>query len=56
MIATKGEGGIIQLLGYMYDLTAVIIHDGEPNKGSYRCYVRHKASDSWFEIQASAIE
>ncbi|GJQ14898.1 hypothetical protein GpartN1_g6689.t1 [Galdieria partita] len=37
--------------GIVYDLTAVVVHDGEPNGGSYRCHVRHKASDSWFEIQ-----
>ncbi|EME25856.1 ubiquitin thiolesterase/ zinc ion binding protein [Galdieria sulphuraria] len=41
----------IESNGVVYDLTAVVIHDGKPKGGTYRCYIRHKASDSWFEIQ-----
>eukprot|EP00871_Galdieria_phlegrea_P000926 jgi/Galph1/1834/GphlegSOOS_G514.1 len=37
--------------GPFYDLTAVVVHEGDATKGSYRSYVRHKASDSWYEIQ-----
>lgn len=35
----------------IYDLVANIIHDGEPDKGTYRMHVLHKATGQWFEMQ-----
>lgn len=34
-----------------YDLIANIIHDGEPDKGTYRMHVLHKATGQWYEMQ-----
>ncbi|XP_071952068.1 ubiquitin carboxyl-terminal hydrolase 39-like isoform X1 [Antedon mediterranea] len=34
-----------------YDLIANIVHDGEPNKGTYRVHILHKGTGKWNEIQ-----
>lgn len=35
----------------VYDLIANIVHDGEPNKGSYRVHILHKGTGMWYEMQ-----
>ncbi|XP_026472778.1 U4/U6.U5 tri-snRNP-associated protein 2 [Ctenocephalides felis] len=35
----------------IYDLVANIVHDGEPNKGTYRVHLLHKATNQWYEMQ-----
>ena len=35
----------------VYDLIANIVHEGEPDKGSYRVHILHRATTSWFELQ-----
>lgn len=37
--------------GTTYDLMANIVHDGSPEKGSYKVHVLHKASGKWYEMQ-----
>ncbi|KAL7676249.1 hypothetical protein ACOME3_002505 [Neoechinorhynchus agilis] len=34
-----------------YNLIANIVHEGEPNKGTYRIHVLHKSTGTWFEMQ-----
>ncbi|KAG5673426.1 hypothetical protein PVAND_003474 [Polypedilum vanderplanki] len=34
-----------------YNLIANIVHDGEPNKGTYRAHILYKATNQWFEMQ-----
>lgn len=34
-----------------YNLVANIVHDGEPNKGTYRVHILHKANGQWYEMQ-----
>lgn len=34
-----------------YDLIANIVHDGEPDKGSYRVFVQRKSEEQWYEMQ-----
>ncbi|KAK6633805.1 U4/U6.U5 tri-snRNP-associated protein 2 [Polyplax serrata] len=34
-----------------YDLVANIVHDGEPNRGTYRVHVLHKGNGKWYEMQ-----
>lgn len=34
-----------------YDLVANIVHDGEPNKGTFRVHIFHKANSQWYEMQ-----
>jgi len=38
-------------VSYKYDLIANIIHDGTHNSGTYRVQAKHKASDSWHDMQ-----
>lgn len=35
----------------IYDLTANIVHDGEPNKGTYRVHILQKSTGKWYEMQ-----
>uniref|UniRef100_A0A0A9W861 Ubiquitin carboxyl-terminal hydrolase 39 n=2 Tax=Lygus hesperus TaxID=30085 RepID=A0A0A9W861_LYGHE len=35
----------------VYDLVANIVHDGEPEKGTYRVHVLHKGNGKWYEMQ-----
>ncbi len=35
----------------VYDLIANIVHDGDPNKGTYRVHILHKGSGTWYEMQ-----
>ena len=35
----------------VYDLVANIVHDGQPNKGTYRVHIIHKGTGSWYEMQ-----
>lgn len=35
----------------VYDLIANIVHDGEPNKGTYRVQTLHKGTGTWYELQ-----
>ena len=35
----------------VYDLVANIVHDGQPNKGTYRVHILHKGTGSWYEMQ-----
>lgn len=30
---------------------ANIVHDGEPNKGTYRVHIFHTANGQWYEMQ-----
>eukprot|EP00042_Codosiga_hollandica_P051171 m.624184 g.624184 ORF g.624184 m.624184 type:complete len:498 (+) comp58230_c0_seq4:285-1778(+) len=41
------------LAEYKYDLLCNIVHDGLPGagKGTYRVYIFHKATNTWFEMQ-----
>ncbi|KAL0281029.1 UNVERIFIED_CONTAM: hypothetical protein PYX00_002148 [Menopon gallinae] len=34
-----------------YDLMANIVHDGVPNRGTYRVHVLHKGNGKWYEMQ-----
>ncbi|XP_003746510.1 U4/U6.U5 tri-snRNP-associated protein 2 [Galendromus occidentalis] len=34
-----------------YELVANIVHEGEPNKGTYRCHVLHRGTGKWYELQ-----
>ena len=34
-----------------YQLVANIVHDGEPNKGTFRAHILHKANGQWYEMQ-----
>lgn len=34
-----------------YDLIANIVHDGEPNKGTYRVHILQKSTGKWYEMQ-----
>lgn len=34
-----------------YDLVANIVHDGEPNKGTFRAHIFHKSNSQWYEMQ-----
>lgn len=34
-----------------YNLVANIVHDGEPNKGTYRAHMLHKSNGQWYEMQ-----
>jgi len=38
-------------VGTTYDLMANIVHDGSPEKGSYKAHILHKGSGKWFELQ-----
>jgi U4/U6.U5 tri-snRNP-associated protein 2 len=40
-----------QKLRSKYDLIANIVHDGKPNKGSYRAFVQRKSKELWCEMQ-----
>lgn len=35
----------------VYDLIANIVHDGQPNKGTYRCHKLNKKRGAWYEMQ-----
>ncbi len=35
----------------VYDLIANIVHDGDPNKGTYRVHILNKARGTWYEMQ-----
>ncbi|XP_063603203.1 ubiquitin carboxyl-terminal hydrolase 39-like [Penaeus indicus] len=35
----------------IYDLVANIVHDGEPEAGTYRCHILHKGTGKWYELQ-----
>ncbi|RNA21311.1 U4 tri-snRNP-associated 2 [Brachionus plicatilis] len=35
----------------VYDLIANIVHDGDPNKGTYRVHILHKGTGTWYEMQ-----
>lgn len=35
----------------IYDLTANIVHDGEPSKGTYRVHILQKSTGKWYEMQ-----
>ncbi|KAA0200201.1 hypothetical protein HAZT_HAZT001262 [Hyalella azteca] len=35
----------------LYDLVANIVHDGQPDNGTYRCHVLHKGTGKWYEMQ-----
>lgn len=35
----------------VYDLVANIVHDGQPNKGTYRVHILHKGTATWYELQ-----
>lgn len=35
----------------IYDLVANIVHDGEPNKGTYRVHILQKSTGQWYEMQ-----
>lgn len=35
----------------VYDLVANIVHDGEPESGTYRCHILHKGTAKWYELQ-----
>ncbi|XP_076062038.1 ubiquitin specific protease 39 [Oratosquilla oratoria] len=35
----------------VYDLIGNIVHDGEPESGTYRCHVLHKGTGKWYELQ-----
>jgi len=39
-----------QEAGTTYDLIANVVHDGSPEKGSYRVHVFHNGSGKWFEM------
>lgn len=34
-----------------YNLVANIVHDGEPNAGTYRCHILQKSTNQWYEMQ-----
>lgn len=34
-----------------YNLIANVVHDGEPNKGTYRVHILQKSTGQWFEMQ-----
>ncbi|XP_037964253.2 U4/U6.U5 tri-snRNP-associated protein 2 isoform X2 [Plutella xylostella] len=34
-----------------YELVGNILHDGTPEKGTYRCHVLHKPTQQWYEMQ-----
>ncbi|KAL7640740.1 UNVERIFIED_CONTAM: hypothetical protein RMT77_009015 [Armadillidium vulgare] len=35
----------------VYDLVANIVHDGNPDGGTYRCHILHKGTGKWYELQ-----
>lgn len=35
----------------LYSLVANVVHDGEPNKGTFRAHIFHKGSNQWYEMQ-----
>lgn len=35
----------------VYDLVANVVHDGEPDKGTYRVHLLHKGNGKWYEMQ-----
>ncbi|XP_017771109.1 PREDICTED: U4/U6.U5 tri-snRNP-associated protein 2 isoform X2 [Nicrophorus vespilloides] len=35
----------------IYDLVANIVHDGEPDKGTYRVHILQKSTGKWYEMQ-----
>lgn len=35
----------------VYDLIGNIVHDGQPNKGTYRVHILHKGTAAWHEMQ-----
>lgn len=35
----------------IYDLVANIVHQGEPDKGSYKIHILHRGTGRWFELQ-----
>lgn len=35
----------------VYDLIANVVHDGQPNKGTYRVHILHKGTATWHELQ-----
>ncbi|CAD5118010.1 DgyrCDS6750 [Dimorphilus gyrociliatus] len=34
-----------------YNLIANIVHEGEPGSGIYKCYILHKGTGKWYEMQ-----
>jgi U4/U6.U5 tri-snRNP-associated protein 2 len=32
-------------------LVANIVHDGDPNKGTYRVHILHRGTGTWYEMQ-----
>lgn len=34
-----------------YNLIANVVHDGEPNKGTYRVHILQKSTGQWYEMQ-----
>jgi U4/U6.U5 tri-snRNP-associated protein 2 len=35
----------------VYDLIANLVHDGDPNKGTYRVHILNKTRATWYEMQ-----
>ena len=35
----------------IYDLVANIVHQGQPDKGSYKIHILHRGTGRWFELQ-----
>ncbi len=34
-----------------YDLIANIVHEGKPDKGTYKIHILQKATETWYELQ-----
>jgi U4/U6.U5 tri-snRNP-associated protein 2 len=52
LLSCKGLTGTEPLI---YNLLAIVIHDGSPDRGTYRAAVRHNATSKWFNIDHMAI-
>jgi len=39
----------------IYDLIANIVHDGDPQEGTYRIHVLHSETGTWKQIEVNSI-
>ena len=44
-----GKGG--DTVASKYDLIGNVVHDGQPNAGTYRVHIHRRSEDAWYEVQ-----
>jgi U4/U6.U5 tri-snRNP-associated protein 2 len=39
------------MAGSKYNLIANVVHDGQPDQGTYRVHMHRKVEDQWYEVE-----